>query len=84
MDAILSDPTLQDAIVCGQLEAVRRLKAKDFDGTLLRFVERILAAPRAAGPRVAYDFWQQFDIAEELEEIRIYRPSAFNALPEAR
>ena len=84
MDAILSDPILQDAIVRRQLDAVRRLKAQDFDGTLLRFVDRILAAPRARGPRVAYDFWQQFDAAEELEEIRIYRPSAFKALPEAR
>ena len=42
MDAILSDPDLQDAIVDGQLEAVERLQAKDFDGTLLGFVERIL------------------------------------------
>ena len=43
MDAILSDPDLQDAIVDGQLAAVDRLQAKDFDGTLLRFVDRILS-----------------------------------------
>ncbi len=70
MDAILSDPDLQDAIVDGQLAAVDRLQAKDFDGTLLGFVEQILAAPRQGAPRVAFDFWHQFDAFEELEEMR--------------
>ena len=70
MDAILSDPDLQDAIVEGQLAAVDRLQAKDFDGTLLGFVDQILAAPRQGAPRVAFDFWHQFDASEELEEIR--------------
>jgi len=82
MDGIISNPPLQDAIVRDQLAAVERLQAKDFDGTLLRFVEQILSAPRAPAPHVAFDFWSQFDEAEALEEIRIYRPSAFKALPE--
>ena len=82
MDAILSDPDLQDDIVDGQLAAVDRLQAKDFDGTLLGFVEHILRAPRQGAPRVAFDFWHQFDASEELEEIRMYRPGAFKALPE--
>ena len=64
MDAILSDADLQDAIVDGQLAAVERLQAKDFDGTLLGFVDRILASPRRGAPRVAFDFWHQFDAAE--------------------
>jgi glycosyltransferase involved in cell wall biosynthesis len=81
MDAILSDPTLQDAIVEGQTAAVGRLQAKDFSGTLLGFVERILAAPRAAGPKVAVDFWRQFDAAQALEELRQVRPSLYKALP---
>lgn len=81
MDAILSDTALQDGIVEAQLDAVDRLQAKDFDGTLLRFVERILQAPRTGTPRVAFDFWHQFDAFEALEEIRKYRPSAFKALP---
>ena len=81
MDAILSDTPLQDRIVSDQLEAVRRLRSKDFSGTLLRFVDRILDGPRAGSPSVAFDFWQQFDAAEELEEIRLVRPSAFKALP---
>ena len=81
MDSILSDTPLQDRIVSDQLEAVRRLRSKDFSGTLLRFVDRILDGPRAGSPSVAFDFWQQFDAAEELEEIRLVRPSAFKALP---
>jgi len=81
MDAILSDATLQDRIVEGQLEAVQRLRSKDFAGTLLGFVNRILSSPRSGSPTVAFDFWQQFDAAEELEEIRLVRPSAFKALP---
>jgi hypothetical protein len=32
---------------------------------------------------VAFDFWHQFDASEQLEEIRMYRPGAFKALPEA-
>ena len=83
MDAIVSDAALQDAIVDGETAAVRRLQAKDFTHTLLGFVDRILSSPRAAGPKVAFDFWHQFDAAEELEELRQYRPSAYKALPAA-
>jgi glycosyltransferase involved in cell wall biosynthesis len=81
MDAILSDPTLEDAIVEGQTAAVARLQAKDFRGTLLGFVERILESPRAAGPKVAVDFWHQFDAAQALEELRQVRPALYKALP---
>ena len=83
MDAILSDHELQDQIVEGQLAAVERLQAKDFDGTLLGFVEQILGSPRQGEPHVAFDFWNQFDASEQLEEVRMYRPGAFKALPEA-
>jgi hypothetical protein len=83
MDAIVSDAALQEAIVDGEAAAVRRLQAKDFAGTLLGFVDRILESPRAGAPRVAFDFWHQFDAAEQLEELRQYRPSAYLALPEA-
>ena len=83
MDEILSNAALQDQIVDGQLAAVDRLRAKDFAGTLLGFVDRMLASPRAAAPHVAFDFWSQFDAAQELEELRLYRPAAYQALPEA-
>jgi glycosyltransferase involved in cell wall biosynthesis len=84
MDAVLSDTVLQEAIVAGQLAAVDRLKAKDFAGTLLGFVDELLAAPRSGVPHVAFDFWQQFDAAEHLEEVRLFRPSAYKALPAHR
>jgi glycosyltransferase involved in cell wall biosynthesis len=84
MDAVLSNVRLQDAIVRDQLAAVRRLQAKDFDGTLLGFVEQILAAPRFGVARVAPGFWRQFDALTELEAIRKDRPSALRALPESR
>ena len=49
MDEIVSNASLQDQIVDGQLAAVDRLRSKDFAGTLLGFVDRILAAPARAG-----------------------------------
>jgi hypothetical protein len=81
MDAIVSSPAIQDRIVAGQLTAVDRLRSKDFAGTLLGFVDAILARPRAPKPSVAFDFWQQFDAAQELEELRLYRPAIYQALP---
>ena len=81
IDAVVSDTTLQDTIIEGQLAAADRLRARDFSGTLLGFVDQILAHPRAAAPHVAFDFWHQFDAAEQLEEIRLLRPAAFKALP---
>ena len=84
MDAILSNASLQDAIVEGQLEAVARLRSKDFAGTLLGFIGQILSCPRAPRPHVMFDFWHQFDAAEELEALRLYRPAIYKALPERK
>jgi hypothetical protein len=81
LDAVVSDAALQDRIVEGQLAAVDRLRAKDFAGTLLGFIAEILSKPRAPAPRVAFDFWGDFDAAQELEELRLYRPAAYQALP---
>jgi glycosyltransferase involved in cell wall biosynthesis len=83
MDAIVSNVELQDAIVDGQMAAADRLRSKDFAGTLRGFVSQILTAPRAPAPRVTFDFWHQFDAAQALEELRLYRPSIYKALPEA-
>jgi len=82
IDAVVSNAALQDEIVEGQLAAVDRLRRHDFAATLRRFVDQILAGPRAAPPAVTADFWHQFDAAQELEELRLYRPSVFKALPE--
>jgi hypothetical protein len=83
IDAILSNHSLQDTIVDAQLAAVGRLQARDFATELLSFVDQILAAPRAPVPQVVFDFWQQFDSAQELEELRLYRPGIYQALPAA-
>src|SRR5204862_8217709 len=83
MDAVAGDDALSDSIVAGQLAAVERLRARNFEGTLLGFVAKALASPRVGVARVTADFWEQFDRAETLEEIRQYRPSAYKALPEA-
>jgi glycosyltransferase involved in cell wall biosynthesis len=81
MDAVVSNTAVQEAVIGGQLAAVDRLRARDFDGTLLGLVNAILSGPRARPPRVTYDFWYQFDAAEELEELRLDRPSIYKALP---
>ena len=82
IDAIVSNRDVRDQIVEGQLAAVDRLRSKDFAGTLLGFVGTILAGPRAPAPTVTFDFWGQFDAAQELEELRLYRPAIYQALPE--
>jgi L-malate glycosyltransferase len=81
IDAVVSNCSLQDAIVDGQLAAVDRLCRRDFAGTLLGFVDRILRSPRQPARRAAFDFWDQFDAAERLEELRLFRPSLYKALP---
>ena len=45
-------------------------------------VDQILSRPRAHAPHVTFDFWNQFDAAQQLEELRLYRPSIYKALPE--
>jgi L-malate glycosyltransferase len=81
LNAIVPDRVLRDRIVDGQLEAVERLRTRKFDRMLVDFVEATLRSPRAARPNVAFDFWQQFDAAQELEELRLYRPGIYKALP---
>jgi glycosyltransferase involved in cell wall biosynthesis len=81
VDAVVSDPQINEDVVRSQDAALARLLASDFDGTLLGFVEAIASGPRAAGPRVAFDFWDQLRAYERLEELRMFRPSVFKALP---
>lgn len=81
LDAVVSDPELQARIVLAQDDALARLKGRDFDGLLLQFVEQALRAPARPQPAVSDDFWPQFELAEHLEELRVYRPAAYHALP---
>jgi glycosyltransferase involved in cell wall biosynthesis len=81
MDAVLDDVRIADAVVESQDAALARLQARDFDRTLLRFVNDTLATPPHEAPEVAWDFWQQFDQFERLEELRQFRPALYRALP---
>jgi glycosyltransferase involved in cell wall biosynthesis len=83
MDAILSDEPIADAVLESQEAALGRIRRLDFDGTLLRFVNDVRAAPPRPHPRVTHDFWQQYDTSEWLEALRLERPSALQALPRA-
>jgi L-malate glycosyltransferase len=83
MHAVLDDPRVYDAVVAGQDAALARLQARDFDGTLLRFVEQVLGTPRRAPHPVAWDFRDQIRLVEDLDELRQYRPAIYRGLPEA-
>jgi glycosyltransferase involved in cell wall biosynthesis len=83
VDRIVTDGALQERIICSQAAALARLRARDFGGTLLESVDRVQRSPRRPHPPVAFDFWDQVKLADELEELRIYRPAAFQALPKA-
>ena len=82
INAVLTDAALEKEILAAQDAALARLRARDFAGTLLGFVDRVRAAPRLPPCRVASDFWQQLERLERLEALRGFRPSAFRALSE--
>ena len=81
INAVVEDPDVARRIVAGQYEALARLHAKDFAGTLLRHIEAVRRSPRKPHPEVAFDFWDQVEQAEALDELKAFRPSAFLALP---
>jgi glycosyltransferase involved in cell wall biosynthesis len=81
MAAVLDDPAIEEAVVASQDAALQRLLAQDFAGLLLRFVEQTAATAPQPAPEVAWDFWQQFDEFERLEELRQFRPAVYQALP---
>jgi glycosyltransferase involved in cell wall biosynthesis len=81
IDVVLSDAALHDRILGAQDRALERLRAKDFSGTLLRLVDQVHASPRRPAAPVAWDFWNQFNAVERLEDLQRERPAAFRALP---
>jgi L-malate glycosyltransferase len=83
VDTVVDDLAMFDRIVRRQGDALKRLWAKDFGGTLLRYVDQVLQNPRKPVPPIAWDFWDQFRQAEELSELREYRPAIFRGLPES-
>ena len=83
MDTVLSNPALEAEIVRGQNAALDRLLAQDFASTLLGVIDQVTRSPRLPRVEVRWDFWQRFAEWERLEELRLYRPSAYKALPYA-
>ena len=81
MDTVLSNLALESEIVRGQDAALDRLLARDFAGLLLEFVDQVRRTPRCPRTEVRWDFWQRFAEWERLEELRLFRPSAYQALP---
>ena len=80
INAVLTDSALENEILEAQDAALARLRARDFAGTLLGFVDRVRAAPRLPPCPVATEFWEQLARLERLEELHRFRPSAFKAL----
>jgi glycosyltransferase involved in cell wall biosynthesis len=81
MDAVLESADVAEAIIAAQDAALERLLAKDFAGTLLRYVDQLRALPPRPAPPVPWDFWAQFEQFERFEELRQFRPALFRALP---
>ena len=81
IEAIMDDRDIEAEVLASQDAALARLRQKDFAGTLLRFVEQVSAGPPQPAPEVAWDFWQQFELFEKLEELRQFRPAVYQALP---
>jgi glycosyltransferase involved in cell wall biosynthesis len=81
VNELVVDGEFHSQVIASQDAALERLAARDFGGTLLRFVDRVKASPRTARPQVAPDFWEQVSTAQKLSEIRMHRPAAFMALP---
>ncbi len=80
--AVLDDQRIEEAVIVSQDAALARLRARDFGGTLLRHVDRVLQAPPRPAPEVPWDFWPQFHQFERLEELRQFRPALYRALAE--
>jgi glycosyltransferase involved in cell wall biosynthesis len=81
VQGVLTDQTVEDRVLAAQDEALARLRAQDCGRMILEFVRDVMRQPVRATAPVAYDFWRQFKLAEELEAIRQMRPAAFRALP---
>src|SRR5206468_3144361 len=82
IDAVMTDRAVEDSVIASQDAALERLRRRDFAGTLLAFVNRVLAGAPQPAPEVAWDFLSQFDLAERLEELRQFRPALYRALPD--
>jgi len=82
IETVLDDVRISEAVVASQDAALDRLLARDFGGTLLRYVTGLLEGPPRPAPDVPWDFWPQFEQFDRFEELRQFRPALFKALPQ--
>jgi glycosyltransferase involved in cell wall biosynthesis len=80
VNELVTNTTLQDRVLANQDDALERLRRRDFAATLLRFIDQVKRSPRLPHPPLVPDFWEQLDRAEQLADLRIHRPGAFQAL----
>jgi glycosyltransferase involved in cell wall biosynthesis len=80
IDTLVSDDAAMEGVVRSQNQALDRLLAEDFAGTLMTHVETALAAPKRTCD-VAFDFWQQVDTFDRLQRLKQLRPALYEALP---
>jgi L-malate glycosyltransferase len=80
VDGVLSNDEVYGAVLAAQDAALARLRGRDFAGLVRGFVASVEAMQPQPAPRVAFDFWDQFDLSQRLEELHQYRPAAYRAL----
>jgi hypothetical protein len=80
---VVSNGEAREGIVEGQYAALDRLLARDFGGTLLGFIDRVVRSPRRPAPEVRAGFWDEVTRAERSEQIRRFRSDVFWAPPAA-
>ena len=74
LNAVVSDLSLHEKVLRSQDEALTRLEAKDFVGTLLNFVKQVRQAPPLPEASIREDFWQQFERYERIEKLKYDYP----------
>jgi glycosyltransferase involved in cell wall biosynthesis len=83
--AVVSNDEVYARVLDSQDAALARWRARDFAGLVRRFVTQVEALPPQPAPAITFDFWDQFDLSQRLEELHQYRPAAYRVLrkPEA-
>ena len=70
LNEVVSDSSLYENVLRSQNEALARLEAKDFVGTLLNFVKQVRQAPPLPEASIREGFWQQFERYERIEKLK--------------
>ncbi len=82
INAVVDDPEMRERIIDGQYAALDRLEARDFAGTLLRSHGSACWRRRAASTRRWHSTSGiRSSAPKKYDEIKQYRPAAFQALP---